>query len=93
MRELKIVFQNIKKVCNILLSVNKNVTHKYIKNDPNFISDSHRVKKNTVENMLIFLQWLFQGGEITSKFFSLSIGFPVYSKLSKITYITFVMKK
>lgn len=45
MKALKIVFQNIKNVCNILLSVNKNVTHKYIKNDPNFILDSHRVKK------------------------------------------------
>lgn len=70
------------------------VTHKYIKNGPNFILNSHRVKKkNTIENMLIFSQWLFQGGEITSEFFLLSICFPIYSKLSKITDIIFVIKR
>lgn len=71
----------------------KEVTHMYIKNGPNFILNLHKVKKNTVENMRIFSQWLFQGGEITSEFFPLSIRFPVYSKLSKITCITFVIKR
>lgn len=28
-------------------------------------------KKNTVENMHTFSQWLFQGGKITSEFFSI----------------------
>ena len=105
MRELKICLQNVKinrKSLQYVLNVKKEVIHKYINSGPNFIVNSHGEKKtkkkqkknnNTIENMLIFSQWLFQSGEITSEFFPLSICFPLYSKLNKITHIIFVRKR